>query len=231
MSAAAPRILLAGATGLVGALALRALLDARAARLHIVAPTRRPLAVEDPRLLRVELAVGAEGSTAPAVAWLPRERIDCYACALGTTLRAAGSQAAFRAVDHDLVLALARIARDAGARQAVVVSSVGANAASSNFYLRVKGETEDALAALGFDRLDLLQPGLLLGERAGDARPGERLAQTFAPLFNPLLFGPLRRYGAIPAESVARALVALIGAGGSGLRRHENPAIAKLASG
>jgi uncharacterized protein YbjT (DUF2867 family) len=149
--------------------------------------------------------------------------------ALGTTIRQAGSQAAFRAVDHDLVLAVARAAKEAGARHFISVSSVGAAAKAANFYLRTKGEAEAALRALAFERLDLLRPGLLLGERQGPFRAGEALAMLAAPLTDVLLHGGLRRYRSIAAASVARAMAALAAMGGSGTHVHEHDAIVQLA--
>jgi uncharacterized protein YbjT (DUF2867 family) len=127
-------------------------------------------------------------------------------CALGTTIRRAGSQAAFKAVDVDAVLAFARWARAGGAATFVLVSSVGADPRSPNFYLRCKGEAEEAVAGLGFTRLVALRPSLLLGAREG-SRPGEALGRAVTPLLNPLLLGPLRRYRGIPADAVASAAV------------------------
>ena len=155
----------------------------------------------------------------------PAVLISC----LGTTIRAAGSQAAFRAVDHDLIVSAAKGARLAGARQMILVSSVGASAKSRNFYLKTKGETEDALRALGFERLDILRPGLLTGERAGPKRLGEGIAIAAAPLADAMLHGSLRRYRSIPGETVARAIVALVGIAQPGVRIHENDAMRRLA--
>jgi uncharacterized protein YbjT (DUF2867 family) len=143
--------------------------------------------------------------------------LDAYVCCLGTTLRAAGSRAAFIAVDRDLALRLAQLARGLGARHAVLVSSVGASRQSGTFYLRVKGEVEDAMASLGFERLDILQPGLLVGPRR-ERRPAEALAQRLVPLADPLLLGRLRDYRSIPATVVADAIVALLDDGGAAAR-------------
>jgi uncharacterized protein YbjT (DUF2867 family) len=150
-------------------------------------------------------------------------------CCLGTTIRQAGSQAAFRAVDHDLILAVASAAKRAGTSHLIAVSSVGASAKAGNFYLRTKGETEDWLRALGFDRLDLLRPGLLLGDRPGPPRLGEGLATIAAPIADALLHGSFRRYRSISGATVAAAIVALAGKGGSGVHIHENDAIRALA--
>jgi uncharacterized protein YbjT (DUF2867 family) len=101
----------------------------------------------------------------------------------------------------------ARGARRGGVTTFAMVSSVGASARSRSFYLRVKGETEDAVAALGFSRVVFLRPGLLVGPRP-ERRPGERLAMAVVPALSPLLLGPLRRFRALPAADVAAAMVA-----------------------
>ncbi len=124
---------------------------------------------------------------------------------------------------------LARIARELGAAHAIAISSVGADAASGNFYLSVKGRTEHELAALGFARVDLLRPGLLLGDRA-EQRQGEAIAGRLAPVFNPVLMGPLRRYRAIDAADVAAAAIALIGAPPPGVFTHEYDDLRRLAT-
>ncbi len=218
-------LLLAGASGLVGGLALPALLQrAEPEDWQIVAPARRALASQHRRLHTVVCEPGTPKGLAAIERVVSAQggNIGSFACTIGSTLRAAGSQEAFAAIDRDLVLALAGIARRRGARQAIVVSSVGASATSSNFYLRVKGEMEVGIEALGFERVDFLQPGLLLGDRGVEKRPGERLGQLLAPLFNPLLPGPLRRYRAIGADVVAAALVALVCRPGNGATRHSN---------
>ena len=157
---------------------------------------------------------------------------DVFISALGTTRSIAGSIDAFARIDRDLVLQMAKAARAAGAQQAILISSVGADPRFRNDYLRIKGQVEDAVAALGFDRCDVLQPGLLLGEREGQpARPAERLGQRLAPLLNALLIGRLARYRAIEAQNLAAAASALIGRPGSGVHRHEGPALLALARG
>lgn len=210
--------LLIGATGLVGGAVIA---QAKGRALTVLA--RREVAnLPAPHILRV----------APPDTWadmIAAERSPVLICCLGTTIKQAGSEAAFRAVDHGLILAAARGAKLGGATQMIVVSSVGASASSRNFYLKTKGETEDGLRALGFDRLDIIRPGLLLGERTGAPRLGEGLAMIVAPLTNALLHGALRRYRSIHADAVARAIVALAGQGGSQVLIHENDAICALA--
>jgi len=211
------QLLLIGATGMVGA---KVAALAPANLLTIVA--RRGL--DTARGVTVHVAPAKQWSTIIASAQ-PAVLINC----LGTTIKQAGSQAAFHAVDHDLVLAAARAAKDAGARHCISVSSVGASSSAGNFYLRTKGDVEAALRALGFQRLDILRPGLLTGDRRGPARPGEALAMLAAPLADAVLHGGMRRYRSIAADIVARAIAALAAAGGTGAYIHEHDAIRTLA--
>lgn len=156
--------------------------------------------------------------------------MDAAVSALGTTMRAAGSETGFRAVDLDSVVAFAAAARRAGARHMVTVSSVGADPGSRNFYLRTKGEMEQALEALGFDRLDILRPGLLRGDRGADRRLGERIGIALSPVVNLLLRGRLDRYAAIEADIVAAAIAGALRQVEPGIFRHENRSLRRLAS-
>ena len=221
-------VLLAGASGLVGSHVLARLL-AQAKGPRVLAPVRRPLSIRSPKLLSPVSTLAADDD-ATLVQRLSNESptIDAYVCCLGTTIKAAGSREAFLAVDRELVLRLAAAALTVGARQAILVSSVGASAQSNNFYLRVKGETERALAEMGYARVDLLRPGLLLGDRS-DSRPGEAFARAITPFTNPLLRGPLRRYRGIAAADVAAAAVAVLGRDEPGRHVHENQALVALA--
>ena len=188
---------IAGASGLVGSHLLTLLLREFD---QVAAMTRRPLGVSAPNLR--EIAFGD-----------PLPSIDAAFCCLGTTIKKAGSQEAFRKIDFDAVVAFAKASRAAGARSFAIVSSVGASPASSNFYLRVKGETEAAVAALGFERLAILRPSLLVGNRA-ESRPGEKIGIAFASAAGFLLVGPLRKYRAVSAERVAAAMLKSGWAGG-----------------
>jgi uncharacterized protein YbjT (DUF2867 family) len=133
------------------------------------------------------------------------EGVSTAFIALGTTLRAAGSREAFRRVDLDYVRAAAQAARHGGVSHLLFVSSLGASATGSSFYLRVKGEAEEALTELGFPALTLARPALLLGDR-DERRLGERVSAVVLRGMRPLLRGPLQRYRPIPAQVVARAL-------------------------
>lgn len=169
---------------------------------------------------------------APPQEWpgiVARLNPDASVSALGTTMRQAGSKTAFRSVDLDLVVAFARAAAAAGARRMVTISSVGADRSSASFYLRIKGEMESALDGLGFERLDILRPGLLRGPRGGDRRFGERAGIAVSPLVNLLLRGHLDRYAAIDADIVAQAIAGALRQTDVGTYPHENRSIRALA--
>lgn len=192
------RVLLAGATGLVGGELLRGLLaDDTVAIVHVLA--RRPLDVRHPKL-QVQVVDFSALPQLPA--------LDEAYLALGTTIKVAGSQAAFRAVDFDANLAVARAARDAGARRLGLVSAMGADARARVFYNRVKGELEEAVRGLGFEAVVIARPSLLLGDRAAlgqPARAGEHLGALLAGVLRPLIPAA---YRPIRAIDVARALLA-----------------------
>jgi uncharacterized protein YbjT (DUF2867 family) len=213
--------MLAGASGLVGGFALRALLDAPDYT-RVWALTRRPLGREHPKLANRTVNFERMAEQLKGLA------ADDAFCAIGTTIAEAGSQEAFRNTDVNAVLLFARAARAAGAKRFVVVSSVGADTSSRKFYLRTKGEMEDAVADVGFTSVDILQPSLLLGPRAA-LRPLEITGRIFAPLINPLLTGTREAYRAIPAETVGRAMLGAARAGRRGVYRYTYAEIRKLA--
>jgi uncharacterized protein YbjT (DUF2867 family) len=191
--------LIAGASGLVGRELLTQLLAA-AEYDRVIALGRRPLELAHPKLTQVIADFAAlEKVTADL-------RCDDAFCCLGTTIKAAGSREAFRAVDHAAVLAFAWAAQRNGAQRFFAVSSLGADSASRVFYSRVKGETEEALQVLDFATLAIFQPSLLLGRRERP-RLGERLMGAVLWLAEPLLFGRLRKYRPIEAGAVARAMM------------------------
>jgi uncharacterized protein YbjT (DUF2867 family) len=197
-SAAARReVLLAGASGLVGHELLRQLLaDASVARVHVL--VRRELPQRDPKLAQHIVDFRA----LPA---LPAAS-EAY-IALGTTIKVAGSQEAFRAVDFDAVLAAAKAAQAAGARRLGVVSAMGADARSRVFYSRVKGETEEALGRLGFSTLVIARPSLLAGDRHGVGQPVRRGEELGMQVSRWIGFAIPANYRPIEARRVARALL------------------------
>lgn len=154
-------------------------------------------------------------------------KTDVFICCLGTTIKVAGSQAAFRKVDYDYVVNFAKLAESVSAQKFLVVSSVGADENSSVFYSRAKGEMESTIKKLNIPAIEIFQPSLLLGER-NEARTGENFAKVLAPLFNPLLIGSMKKYRAIEASDVAKALVARTLNQDTGLKTFASDQIKKL---
>jgi uncharacterized protein YbjT (DUF2867 family) len=189
---------------------------------RVVAVTRRPMAREHPRLANRTAQLDRLGAQFAG--------LTCHTafCCLGTTIKTAGSQKAFRAVDVDLVVAFANLALAAKAQRLVVISSVGADAHSTNFYLRTKGDMEQALEQIGFASLDILQPSVLLGARR-ELRPLELVARVLAPLVNPLLRGARSSYRGISARTVALAMLGAARCGRRGVSRYTYSAIVALA--
>lgn len=188
-------LILIGATGLVGqSLLAQALADPRVTKL--IALTRRPLPVqaklENPLVDFDALPAGA-----------PWWSVDGILCTLGTTIKKAGSQPAFRRVDHDYPLAVATLARRRGAASFGLVSSLGANVTSHTFYLRTKGETERDLRALKFPSLTILRPSFIGGTRA-ERRPAEAFALR---VFGAVPWLLPRRYRIVPAVRIAQTLL------------------------
>jgi uncharacterized protein YbjT (DUF2867 family) len=210
--------LLAGATGLIGGLLLKRL-AAMEAVTAIDLVSRRALETVDPK---VKQHIGAVGDW-PAMAGDATP--DVAISTLGTTMRQAGSEDAFFAVDHDAVVAFARAAGGGGARHFMMVSSVGAHAGSRNFYLATKGKAEASVQAVGFDRLDVFRPGLLRGDRGGESRVGERIGILVSPLTDLLTPRVLDHYRSIAADDVAGAIAALAGDNAPGVFVHENRSI------
>jgi uncharacterized protein YbjT (DUF2867 family) len=195
--------LLAGATGLVGRVLLSMLLAGEQYRSVHVLLRRAPPDIKANEKLKVH-----QVDFAQLPAQLPT--VDDVFVALGTTIRVAGSEAAFRQVDFDFVVNTARAARAAGATRLAVVSALGADPKSRVFYNRVKGEMQAAIAQLGYESVVIAQPSLLLGDRAAlgqPARPGEVWA---ARLLGPLGWLLPKGVRPIPARAVASALLAAI---------------------
>jgi len=216
------RVLLVGATGLVGTRIMQACVGR--SDLRLIALTRREAPM--PQGARMEMLVADPAEWEQSLATVAP---DAVICALGTTWRRAGrDEAAFRAVDQELVLRVARAAKATGVSNFVLVSSVGADMASRTLYLRVKSEVETALRKLRFHRLDILRPGLLRGPRSGDRRPAERLAIILSPLLNLVLHGERRRLRAIDAGIVARAALEGAKEKARGTFVHEHDAILRL---
>jgi uncharacterized protein YbjT (DUF2867 family) len=198
------RLLLAGGTGLVGREILQLVVKHG---YEVTTVGRRPTGM-------------ASSEIVSGFADLPRlPPADIAICALGTTIRQAGSQEAFRAVDEEAVVSFARAAKAAGVDHFLIVTAVGANPEASVFYSRVKGEAEQRLGKLGFRRLDIIRPGLLLGDRT-ERRPIEELLQHIAPATDLLMRGKWRRYRSVQAADVAQCLLRLAASNGQGVFTH-----------
>lgn len=191
--------LVVGATGLIGKALVGELLKAPEYG-RVIALTRRPLPAAGEKLA-VEIVDFERPET-----WHNAVRGHHVFCCLGTTIKKAGSQEAFRRVDYELPLELARVARNQGALGFFVVTALGADAGSRVFYNRVKGELEASLKELDFPTLAIFRPSLLLGDRE-ELRIGERLAGFVSRPLSPLLAGSLRKYRPIQGRDVAKAML------------------------
>lgn len=186
--------LVVGATGLVGNSLVRQLADsALYERVNVL--TRRPLAWQHPRLQEINYDFDRPSSLLV--------QADHIFCCLGTTIRKAGSRDAFRKVDYQYPINIARMGRANGASLFAIVTSMGADAGSTFFYNRVKGEVERDLALLDYPALLIFRPSLLLGQRR-DFRFGERVGEGFMRLLAPLIPA---KYRAIEADKVAAAMI------------------------
>ncbi len=211
------RVMLAGATGLVGRECLAALVaDAGVER--VVAPLRRmPAAAPDGKVDAVVVDFDRLDERPDLF------RVDDVVCALGTTIKKAGSRQAFRRVDLEYPLAIARLAHAAGARHFVLVSALGADPRSRVFYSRIKGELEQALAEVGFPCLTLIRPSLLLGDR-DDFRLGEEVVKR-------LSWATPARFKPVHARDVAAAVMRVLHGHRRGTTIIESPAITRAAGG
>ncbi|MCC3158123.1 oxidoreductase [Hymenobacter sp. 15J16-1T3B] len=204
--------LIAGASGLVGSQLLPLLLNCgRYAK--VISVGRRPLPLLHPLLVQHTVDF----------AHLEDHRLRLIAddvfCCLGTTMRQAGSKEAFYQVDYLYVVKLAALTAANFAAQFMVVSAMGADAHSSFYYNRVKGDMEAAVRQAPFRAVHIFRPSLLLGPRP-EKRLGEQIGAVLLRLVNPLLRGPLRRYRAVPAQAVAQAMLNAAYQDGGGVRVH-----------
>lgn len=203
--------LLAGATGLVGKHCLTRLLASDTyERVRVI--VRRSTGVTHDKLEEVRV----DFDNLESVSLGP---VDDVFITLGTTIKVAGSQEAFYKVDHDYVVGSAKLGKRSGASRIALVSSIGAGGVAGNFYLRVKTEMERDVRALGYECVDILRPGLLMGERS-EKRSGEALGISAMKLISGLMVGPLRQYRPIAAEEVAEAMIAAIQKGEPGVHVH-----------
>jgi uncharacterized protein YbjT (DUF2867 family) len=210
--------LLIGATGLVGGQLLTKLLHSPYYS-KVTVLTRRALEMRNTKLNEVIFDFDAPDAS--------QVQADDIFCCLGTTIKKAGSREAFKKVDYEYPLRIAKLAKLNGASKYLIVTAMGADAKSSIFYNRVKGEVEQALRDLHFNSLHILQPSLLLGHRE-ETRAGEKTGEILMTLFKPLMIGPLKKYRAIASEKVANAMVALAKTSDEGVFVHNSEELQKF---
>ena len=216
-------VLLAGASGFVGARVLDALLEAPEVA-RVIAVTRRPLGREHPRLAnRIVQFDQLERQLAGS-------KCQVALCCLGARLveRQSAEEASLRRVDIGYTLAFARAAKAAGAARFVVISAAGADPDAKAGHLRAKGELERMLSAVGFAALDILQPGIVLGWPP-QMRPLDLLKRAVMPLLNPLLLGPRAIHRGVPVGTAAAAMIGTLRSGRRGSQRYTYAGICALA--
>lgn len=213
--------LVAGASGLVGNELLQLLLNGKEYE-QVVAIVRRPLHMTHPKLDERMIDFGKieklEGLT----------KVNDVFCCLGTTIKKAKTKEAMKIIDVDYPIALAKLGKKWNAEQYLVISSMGADPRSSVFYSRMKGELEEELKTMGYPTLQIFRPSLLLGERK-EFRLGEGIASKMMPALSRLMKGPLTKYRAIEAKTVARGMYAAAQIKPSGVRVYLSDEIEQLA--
>ena len=211
---------LAGASGLVGSELLQGLLQSPVYE-KVKVFVRTPLQVEHVKLEQIIVNYDQLENYGQHV-----QADDVYCC-LGTTIKKAGSQEAFRRVDYEYPVKLAQLAKQHGVQQYLIISAIGANANSSIFYSRVKGEVEAELKKIGIGSLHIFRPSLLLGKRK-EFRLGERFASWLSPVYGLFLFGGLRKYRSIEARTVAKGMLAAGAAQLPGIHIYDSAEIERL---
>ena len=210
--------IIAGYTGLIGGQLLSILLESNNYE-KVIALGRRNLEIQHPKLVQQKVDFND--------IQLEEQKIDDVFCCLGTTMKKAGSKEKFRLVDFQYPVSLASFCLNKGARQFLLVSSMGADAKSGIFYNQIKGEVENTVSKLGYPRLDIFRPSLLLGDR-DESRIAEDLGKVAMKIFGFLFLGSLKNYKAIDGGKVARAMNYFAQEEGSGNHLHFSAALQKF---
>ena len=188
--------LVLGATGLTGGHVLQLLLDSE--QYHTVyIYTRRTLGIQNPKLKEMIIDYDTYQGSVDA---------DVVFCCLGTTIKIAKTKEAFKKVDQDYPVKIAQLQYEAGTKHFLVISAMGAAADSLFFYSRVKAEMEKLLSNIGFPRLQIFRPALIVGDRK-EHRSGEKIAAGINEILNYILIGPLRKYQSVSANAIAKCMV------------------------
>jgi len=214
--------LIVGATGLVGKELVNILLN-QTNYVSVMVLTRKLLPITHPKLEQIITDFDQLNQ------YQQHLQVDDVYCCLGTTIKTAGSQDAFRKVDFTYPLELAVLTKSLGAQKFLIITAMGADPNSKVFYSRVKGEIEAELKSLGFPALHILRPSLLLGERQ-EFRLGERIGVILSPVLSFLMVGSLKKYKPIHARDVAMAMYQAGQLPKSGSFTHESDEIYRLST-
>ncbi|MBB4036052.1 uncharacterized protein YbjT (DUF2867 family) [Dysgonomonas hofstadii] len=209
-----------GSTGLTGSHLLKILLTSNEYN-KVISFVRREMKISHPKLMQHIVDFDDPGSYKDLI-----EGNDMFCC-LGTTIKKAGSQEAFEKVDLTYSLQFAKTAASRGVKQFSIISSIGANPESGNFYLRTKGKCEEGLRKLAFQSISIFRPSLLLGNRK-EFRLGERISEYAMKIFSVFFIGSLRKYKAIKAKDVAQAMCRVAQLGTVGYHVYESDEIRQI---
>ncbi|KAF0129495.1 MAG: nucleoside-diphosphate-sugar epimerase [Bacteroidetes bacterium] len=193
------KALIFGATGLIGGHLLNLLLSSEHYN-SVVSLGRKTLNISHPKLIQTQI------DFENLQAYFVDIDVDVVFCCLGTTIKKAGSQDNFKKIDYDYPVLISQIAMGLNVPRMVVVSSIGADPESTNFYLKTKGLMEKNVTASGLKFITFMRPSLLLGDRE-EFRAGEKIAAILMQLFGWLMVGPMRPYKAVKARDVAKAML------------------------
>jgi len=212
--------LIIGSTGLIGSKLLDLLLESQDYE-KVVTFVKRDAGIQHPKLTQHIIDFDKPETYKDLVTG------DDFFCTIGTTIKKAGSKDAFRKVDFEYPRQFATFALQNKVKQFLIISSLGANKSSGNFYLKTKGEIEDFLKSCSFESISVLQPSLLLGNRK-EFRLGEKIGSFFMKVFSFLLLGNLKKYKPIESKTVAKALLAFAKKNDKGFKIYESDIIQQI---
>ena len=214
--------LIIGSTGLIGSHLLDLLLESQEYE-KVITFVKRDSGIQHPKLKQHIIDFDKPDTYKELVVG------DDFFCSIGTTIKKAGSQDAFRKVDFEYPKQFASLAQQNKVKQFLIITSLGADANSSNFYLKTKGEIQDFLKNCAFESISILQPSLLLGNRT-EFRLGEKMGVYFMKLFSFLFIGNLKKYKAIQSEAVAKAMFIIAQKNYKGFQIIESDSIQEIAN-
>ena len=193
------KVLIAGASGLVGKTLIKLLLNSDRTS-SVISIVRKSMNIDHKKLVEKIIDFDNLETELDAI------NVEVAYCCLGTTIKKAGTKENFEKVDLHYPLRLAEHLHDLGTNQFNIITAIGSNPNSSFYYNRIKGKVEEKLRAVGFTALNIFRPSLLIGNRE-EHRVGEKLAIAGSKVFNPFLFGPFKKYRGIKSEDVAMAMM------------------------